>query len=51
MLRLSSPTVDVGVFSICTGITVVLVFWWVFFTESLSGTDSVVGVSSERAIG
>ena len=36
------PTVDVGAFSIFPGIQVVLVFWWAFFTESLSGTASAV---------
>jgi|GEM_PF-1763377 len=36
------PTVDVGAFSIVSGIQVMLVFWWAFFTESLSGTASAV---------
>jgi hypothetical protein len=36
------PTVDVGAFSIFSGIQVVLVFWWAFFMESLSGTASAV---------
>jgi hypothetical protein len=40
MRRSFGPTVDVGVFGVCTGIPVMLVFWWAFFTESLSGTTS-----------
>ena len=35
-------TVDVGAYGIFPGIQVVLVFWWAFFTESLSGTASAV---------
>ena len=42
MRRSDGPTVDVGVFGMCTGITIVLVFWWAFFTEGLSGTGSAV---------
>jgi hypothetical protein len=42
MRRSFGPTVDVGAFSIFPGIQVVLVFWWAFFTESLSGTASAV---------
>jgi hypothetical protein len=42
MRRPFSPTVEVGVFGVCLGIPVVLVFWWAFFTESLSGTASAV---------
>lgn len=36
------PTLDVGAFSMFLGIQVMLVFWWAFFTESLSGTASAV---------
>ena len=43
MRRTSSPTVDVGLFGIFTGISAVLVYWWVFFMESLSGTASAEG--------
>jgi hypothetical protein len=42
MRRSFGPTVDVGAFGIFPGIQVVLVFWWAFFTESLSGTASAV---------
>jgi hypothetical protein len=42
MRRSFGPTVDVGAPSIFPGIQVVLVFWWAFFTESLSGTASAV---------
>jgi hypothetical protein len=42
MRRSFVPTVDVGAFSVFPGLQVVLVFWWAFFTESLSGTASVV---------
>jgi TRAP-type uncharacterized transport system fused permease subunit len=50
MRRSSGPTVDVGVFGVCTGISVLLVFWWVFFMESLSGTGSEVLMSSRLAL-
>jgi hypothetical protein len=42
MRRSSGSTVDVGVIGVCKGISVVLVSWWMFFMESLSGTSSVV---------
>jgi hypothetical protein len=42
MRRSFGPTVDVGAYGIVPGIQVVLVFWWAFFTESLSGTASAV---------
>ena len=38
--------VDVGASRICIGISVVFVFWWAFFTESLSDTGSVVSMPS-----
>jgi hypothetical protein len=43
MRRSSGSTVDVGVSGVFTGTSVLLVFWWVFFMESLSGADSLVG--------
>jgi len=42
MRRLFGPPVDVGAVSIFPGIQIMFVFWWAFFTESLSGTASVV---------
>jgi hypothetical protein len=42
MRRSFGPTVDVGAFDIFLGIQVVIVFWWAFFMESLSGTASAV---------
>jgi hypothetical protein len=42
MRRSFGPMVDVGAISIASGIQVVLVFWWAFFMESLSGTASAV---------
>jgi len=42
MRRSFGPTVDVGALSIFPGIQVMFVFWWAFFTESLSGTASAV---------
>jgi hypothetical protein len=42
MRRSFGPTVNVGALGIFAGIQVVLVFWWAFFTESLSGTASAV---------
>ena len=39
---MSGPTVDVGLFGMDPGVCAVIVFWWAFFTESLSVTASVV---------
>ena len=50
MQRSSGSTVDLGLSSICTGIPMVLVFWWAFFMESLSGPSSTVGMASRRAL-
>jgi hypothetical protein len=50
MRRSSGSMVDVGSFGICTGIPVVLVFWWVFFTGNLSGPAAVVETVSRRAL-
>jgi hypothetical protein len=46
MQRSFGPPVDVGVFSKFPGIQVMYVFWWAFFTESLSGTASAVTPSA-----
>ena len=46
----SGSTVDVGVSGICTGIPVPLVYPWIFFTQSLSGTGSFVNERSRRTI-
>ena len=45
MRRSFGPLVDVGAVSKFPGIQDVFVFWWAFFTESLSGTASAVTVS------
>jgi hypothetical protein len=50
MQRLSGPTFDVGVSGACEGISMLLVFWWVFFMESLTGTGPVSGMPSLRAL-
>jgi hypothetical protein len=42
MRRSFGPTVNVGAISVLPGIQVVIVFWWAFFMESLSGTASAV---------
>jgi hypothetical protein len=42
MRRSFGPTVNVGANSVLSGIQVVIVFWWAFFMESLSGTASAV---------
>jgi hypothetical protein len=42
MRRSFGPSVDVGASSKFSGIQVMYVFWWAFFTESLSGTASAV---------
>jgi hypothetical protein len=42
MRRSLDPTLGVGACRIFPGIQVVPVFWWAFFTESLSGTASAV---------
>ena len=48
MRRSLGLTVDVGVSGVCRGISVLLVFWWVFFMESLSGTGLLLGMPSRR---
>jgi hypothetical protein len=42
MRRSFGPTVNVGAISILPVIQVIIVFWWAFFMESLSGTASAV---------
>ena len=42
MRRSFGPPVNVGAISGFPGIQVVIVFWWAFFMESLSGTASAV---------
>ncbi|CAN5719457.1 hypothetical protein BH18ACT11_BH18ACT11_19240 [soil metagenome] len=49
-MRMSSgQPVDVGVSGVCEGISILLVFWWVFFLESLSGIGPLLGMPSWRA--
>jgi hypothetical protein len=46
MRKSFGPTVDVGTFGNFSSIQIVIVFWWAFFTESLSGTASAVTASA-----